>query len=82
MRDCEFNSGSTVIGVVMTTGTLVASDITSGKTYAVQINQTSGSRIDVVDGVVRITDSTNARIGSCTTISESGTNTYAKLVYA
>lgn len=82
VRDCEFNSGSTVIGVVMTTGTLVASDITSGKTYAVQINQTSGSRIDVVDGVVRITDSTNARIGSCTTISESGTNTYAKLVYA
>lgn len=81
IRDAVLNQGSSSVGIVMTTGTLVASEISSNKVNAIQINQTVNSKIDNVDGVVRITDSTGVKIGSVTSIVEAGTNAIMRIVY-
>lgn len=60
--DCVFRDGSSTIGINMVTGKLVASNISSTKTFAVDANQTVDAYITAVDGPVRLQNTTNSRI--------------------
>lgn len=60
--NCVFNAGSSSIGINMVTGKLVASNISSNKTFAIDANQTNGALIASVDGAVRLQNTTNSRL--------------------
>lgn len=60
--DCVFRGGTSSIGINMVTGKLVASNISSTKTFAVAANQTTDAYITSVDGAVRLTDTTNSHL--------------------
>ena len=60
--DCVFRDGSSTIGINMVSGRLVASNISSTKTFAIDANQTNNSYITSVDGLVRLQNTTNSRL--------------------
>lgn len=82
VKNSVFESGSSSIGVSMTTGTLVASNISaSSKSYAVNAVQTVGSFINNIDGVVRVDSTTNSKVGLYRGITSVGTNTGLQTVF-
>lgn len=60
--DCVFHDGSSTIGINMVTGKLVASNISSTKTFAIDANQTNNAYITTVDGLVRLQNTTDSRL--------------------
>lgn len=60
--DCVFRDGSSTIGINMVSGRLVASNISSTKTFAIDANQTNNSYITSVDGLVRLQNTINSRL--------------------
>lgn len=64
IRNATFDSGSSSIGVSMTTGNLTAENIfVSGKQYAVNANQTDSSFINNINGIVRLINTKSTRLG-------------------
>lgn len=82
VKNSVFESGSSSIGVSMTTGTLVSSNISaSSKYYAVNAVQTVGSFINNIDGIVRVDSTTNSKVGLYRGITSVGTNTGLQTVF-
>ncbi|WP_261784763.1 hypothetical protein [Enterobacter hormaechei] len=82
VKNSVFDSGSSSIGVSMTTGTLVASNVSAqSKSYAVNAVQTTNSFINNIDGIVRIDSTTNSNVGLYRGITSVGTNTGLKTVF-
>ena len=73
--DCVFSGGTSSIGINMVTGKLVASNISSTKTFAINANQTTDAYITSVDGAVRLTDTTNSHLVLTRSPTLVGTNT-------
>lgn len=80
VRGAILDSGSSTVGVAMTTGQLIAENISTNKVYAVQATQTTDSFINNIDGQVRLVNTTNTRAGLYRSISQSGTNTGLAIV--
>ncbi|MGO0523143.1 hypothetical protein ACTMJI_21070, partial [Escherichia coli] len=82
VKNSVFESGSSSVGVSMTTGTLVASNISAqSKSYAVNAVQTTNSLINNIDGIVRVDSTTNSNVGLYRGITSVGTNTGLKTVF-
>lgn len=73
--NCVFNAGSSSIGINMVTGKLVASNISSNKTFAIDANQTTNSYINGVDGLTRLQNTVNSRVILARAPTLVGTNT-------
>lgn len=80
VRDAILDSGSSTVGVAITTGQLIAENISTNKVYAVQATQTSDSFINNIDGQVRLVNTTNTRAGMYRSISQSETDTGLAIV--
>lgn len=78
--DCVFNSGSSTVGINMTTGKLFVNGVASNKTVAVIANQTTGAYIANVNGVVKLENTTNTTLITANPPTTVGTNTGLKQV--
>lgn len=78
--DCVFNSGSSTVGINMTTGKLFVNGVASNKTVAVLANQTTEAYIANVNGVVKLENTTNTTLITAKPPTTVGTNTGLKQV--
>lgn len=74
ITDAVFNSGKSTVGISMTEGKLIANNVSTNKTYAVQAIRTLNSFINQIDGQVNIIDTSNTKVGLYSSLSTSGNN--------